>query len=649
MMPLPSESVVGEKDLVFGNADVSSSFANLSAIFKHDERGKPLAAPQEGTLRYRPLATLSFRWTRGFFQQFNATQGFLHLLFDPTSIILHRIVNRLLHIIATGMVFLTARCFNPNGSAWRSMIAALIFSFHPLNIQAINTLFGRGDLLHAIFSMIAINIWILQIVPVPSRSPSSLVSITSHTCTFMLASIAAFLSRDGDVTCLNFLLALECINTIADTISSRNNSSHHASWRFLRTILMSYWRSFLLDTLQQDTLTPMQPGLNAKMADLRKADPMTTMAIFIYQTSLLTHPYPLSIDYASEIESMESVMELRGIGDAFILIFWMSLLFMTAMGLLFRSHGRYFLVVLLMLILYPIMSNSSYAFGLLPSHRSIIDEESLYLPLIGFSILSAVVLDIIPFGGSRMFPMLMAYLIWTSRHRNQQWRDEPTLLIANFEQFPSNPKIASRLIDIYASRSDWKSARKWHYQYTMLQPERCESRYESGQLHLRMGNLKEAVLDFKLTLECSSWLNTLAISSLASTYIRMERYHLAESILDRALTIFPMGIQFMNLRGVALFRAGKFSDAYAEWFEILRRENNNDAAYHHIASGKFRESKIQESKFYLKRVLEIAPHRTDALNMLRECDRRLTASTLQTCSSNMTLRSDQRWLGPWKQ
>lgn len=91
----------------------------LSVVFRNDFWGMPLTSP-ESHKSYRPLATLTFRWSRQ-----------LHGMWSPGF----HAVNILLHAAVCCLYFLL--CLSLDISQWSAMMAALLFAAHPIHTEAV--------------------------------------------------------------------------------------------------------------------------------------------------------------------------------------------------------------------------------------------------------------------------------------------------------------------------------------------------------------------------------------------------------------------------------------------------------------------------------------------------------------------------------
>lgn len=117
----------------------------MSALMVHDFWGTPLNA-SESHGSYRPLVTLSFRWTAHLV-------GVNHAYwYHWTNVLLHCVITAAVTMIAGGAstLFLQENK-NKNELRHGNYVTGLLFAAHPIHCEAVAGLVGRADLLCTFF------------------------------------------------------------------------------------------------------------------------------------------------------------------------------------------------------------------------------------------------------------------------------------------------------------------------------------------------------------------------------------------------------------------------------------------------------------------------------------------------------------------
>ena len=180
-----------------GNADVAGT-SPVAHLAVHDFWGTPIdASGSHGS--YRPLVTLSFRWTA----QLAGLDGayWFHL------------TNVLLHCAATMAVTISA-----------GRVSGLLFAVHPVHCEAVAGLVGRADVICTLFFLAGLSTW---------KGRSGLVATLFFTT-------AAFFSKEYGIT-------LPPVCLLSDLISSRKNRRIQWLILILWTVLLVAFRLWLSD------------------------------------------------------------------------------------------------------------------------------------------------------------------------------------------------------------------------------------------------------------------------------------------------------------------------------------------------------------------------------------------------------------------
>ena len=134
-------------DSVIHNPNVRPHLTNISKILTTDFWGADINGPRSNT-QWRPITTLTYRLDFiNFCPKGSALYSFTPCLvwFRLVDLVLHCLVSVLIYFVS-GFVLETGRV--------ASFSAALIFALHPVHIESVNMLYGRADMLCALFTLI---------------------------------------------------------------------------------------------------------------------------------------------------------------------------------------------------------------------------------------------------------------------------------------------------------------------------------------------------------------------------------------------------------------------------------------------------------------------------------------------------------------
>ena len=172
------------------NVDVANSqSSSLKEVFLHDFWGTPLnASGSHGS--YRPIVTLSFRWTA---QLVGLNQAYWY-----------HFANVLLHCLNTATVTLIAGRLTGRNDGIARYTSGLLFASHPIHCEAVTGIVGRADLICSFFFLAGLFIY-ADYISNGRRSSGSLAAT-------LLFVLGAFLAKEYGImlpiACLLYDLAI---------------------------------------------------------------------------------------------------------------------------------------------------------------------------------------------------------------------------------------------------------------------------------------------------------------------------------------------------------------------------------------------------------------------------------------------------------
>lgn len=214
-----------DRAAIIGNKDVRGESTIYSIIFEHDFWGQDITLV-DSHKSYRPLTTLSFRLNH-YFHGYNASGYHLGniLIFAVTSI--------LVYILAKQWI----------NSNYGPLLAALLFTFHPIHVEAVASLVGRADSLCGLFYIAGIIIYTNSI-----RSKStSFMNILTQIILSIVFSLLACLSKEIGATIYGILIIIEFLEHASNicNLDKTNGSIVGKVWTILSTLKSISYLSLL--------------------------------------------------------------------------------------------------------------------------------------------------------------------------------------------------------------------------------------------------------------------------------------------------------------------------------------------------------------------------------------------------------------------
>jgi protein O-mannosyl-transferase len=174
-------------------------------ILKHDFWGQSIALPLSHK-SYRPLTTASLRLNRVLAAAWNGTTDNVGGLAGLGSAFGYHLANVLLHALVCALVLVLFRSIF-DGQEAPAVLAAVIYTVHPVHVEPVAALVGRADLLSGLFTVLAL---LCTLKTKSTRTPKKLLNHTAA----LVCSVAAAASKETGITVLGVMCAFECIDLL---------------------------------------------------------------------------------------------------------------------------------------------------------------------------------------------------------------------------------------------------------------------------------------------------------------------------------------------------------------------------------------------------------------------------------------------------
>lgn len=263
------------------------------------------------------------------------------------------------------------------------------------------------------------------------------------------------------------------------------------------------------------------------------------MAFKIYASYLKLLLFPIYLNAEFNIGVAQSILESSLIISIIIILF----LIVCAVKLANKSKEISFGIYWIFITLLPVSN-------IIPLGE-LVAERFLYLPSIGFCLILAKIISMIPhlrtkllrpqqlkFISTLFFVVVIAGYSLRIIVRNKDWKDEITLFKKTIESSPNSARAHFNLGNAYYSKglyklaeSELKQAVEIDYNYTL-------AHNNLGVLYGKKGFYEKATIEFEkaISSDPNFW---EAYANLGGTYLKLEQKEKAISMFEKALKINP--------------------------------------------------------------------------------------------------------------
>lgn len=419
--------------------------------------------------------------------------------FDPFG---YHLSNTLIHLFNTILLyFLALRLLKDNGLA---LVAAAIFAAHPIHTESVTFISARVDLLSSMFMLIS---FILYLKSGDNVKGGRRFLYGASLFSFLLSLLSKEMS-------LTFPLILAIYVWVFE---GRKNVLRRASPYFILLGLYIVFRVFALPVF-----------LESHKAQAGVATLLITASTVVFDyIRLLVVPYPLRAYYSIVWHSA---------GDIKSIISFVFLLASAVTALLFLARGKKtaaFAIVWTFVAFAPVLN-----IGVLGDFS--MAERFAYIPSIGFSILAAIALSMLPSKTAFRYASAFIVIVFVvlTFQRNRVWADELVFFTDMVEKAPESAIPHINLASVYEKRGDKDGAINQMKEAVRLAPRDAEVRYQLGFLYGQRGRFEEAVAELQTAVDLNPD-SAEALNALGMAYGQTGRLAQAQDAFRSALAIDP--------------------------------------------------------------------------------------------------------------
>jgi tetratricopeptide (TPR) repeat protein len=511
-----------------------------------------------GEASYRPVATLSY-------YLIHRAVGMNSFYYHLTSVALH-ILNILL-------VYWTARFILKNpGSA---LIAGLLFACHPAQTEAVDCVAYNEDLLTAFFFLLAFSMYLKA---TPADLNKAKVQYYSGS---LLCFLLGLLSKEMAITLPAVLLLYDLtlragerdsfsVKMILKAVKDRGRlyAGYAAVSLFylsLRFVFLSY------------PAAPAAPSYGSLLERI-----LYLPAHIFSFIKLALFPVDLNADYVFSYPP--------GFFDISNLAGFTIVVGLAAASFYIYRHSRkiFFCMWWFPITLFPV-------YNLIPIFNPLA-ERYLYIPLIGFCMLAALIFNDLFF--RRLAPTaplkiltlaaliaVVGFYVTVTVARNRDWKDGFTLWAKTVKQSPGSSVAHGSLGRAYQEQGQLEKAAAEYEKALRIYPADYKAHYNLGVIYDKQDRLTKAVHHYLRAIEINPAFANPHFN-LANVYQRQGLPGKAIGQYHEVIKLDPEDFEARNNLGVLYAMQGDLEKALSEWEKVLQIDPGNKSAQGNVRKAK---------------------------------------------------------------
>jgi tetratricopeptide (TPR) repeat protein len=583
--------------------------SGLVSIFTTPYFGGPRG---QGTA-YRPVLLLSY-----------AIQWWLH----GSAALWFHVINVALHVLVT--LLLARALAGINVAIPVAFGAALVFAVHPVHVEAVTSLVGRGETLAAAFVLGVLLFALRYRREHRSRWLSLLLALAcfalgilskeSVTVAPVLVLLAYWrleqgrtVERLGRALRLGVPLFAGCAVLFAGSLAAR--------WAVIGGVIKA--PGFRIFELENPLATLSAGERSANAAAI----------LFRYVGRLLV-PLRLSAD-----ESGWAIPVVRGFYPVGIAALTLGAAILVIAFLRERENRDLAFGVLFFAAAFAMTANLLFPIG------TILAERLAYLPSAGFALaLSSVVLGsrTAQEPSSRRLSLLVAIAVAYGARtvaRNPVWKDDETLFAETVRTSPGSAKAHYNLAWVSAERGPLSLALEEYTRATRIYPKYFDAWAGKGSVEQRLGRLSDAERSFRRSLAVrpdyeNGFFRLGAVLELKGDLEGAERVFAKGFALNPKSA--PLALRLAKVRS----RMGR-SSADADWRHAIALAHQAASFHLGYAQWLFEQGRIAEVRRHAREVLRRQPRNVAALAILAESSEKAGSLLAQGLAAEKIFRASR--------
>ncbi|OGG03553.1 hypothetical protein A2W14_03145 [Candidatus Gottesmanbacteria bacterium RBG_16_37_8] len=525
--------------------------------------------------------------------------------FDPWG---YHLVNFTIHIFNAFLLFFTVRIiqripvFRNNLLAKSKLlpfIAALIFTVHPVQTQAVNFISQRSALITFFFYLITIYFYL------QSKMAKVKTSKLIYFAIALTSSLLAFVSKENSYT-----LPLAIILTDYLFFFKKNLKNKIEFLKPLPFFLLSFIVYYLIYLKGGgpvfDKISSINMLFDKKISGWEYL--LTQFRVIVTYIRLLLFPVNLNVDYDFPIS--KSIWELPVILSLNIIIF------LVLISLFFLKRNRFITFGVLFFLIALLVESS-----VIPIN-DVIFEHRLYLPSAGFFIaVSSIIIFIKNFVESKKikqiyfyFPVILLIISFSflTFKRNYIWQSEYALWKDVAGKSPNKARPHYNLGVASYSTGKITEAKNEFQKTIALDPQYLDAYRNLGYIFESEKKYDEALSLYNQGLKVNFYDTTIR-AQIASFYTSRKKY---EEAIDQYLKILeydPRNSKVYNDMGIVYFIQNKQEETLASFKKAVDHDPKYKTAILNLANSFFHYGFNEKALEYYLLLLKLDPDNIQAL------------------------------------
>jgi 4-amino-4-deoxy-L-arabinose transferase-like glycosyltransferase len=497
---------------------------------------------------------------------------------NPTG---YHLASVLMHGLCTMLIFLVGR--EVLGEERVAAVAAAVFAFHPVHVEAVAWASGLSDLLVTAFALATICSYHWFRTHQASRWGFATIILL----------VLTFLSKESGVVMPGVLVAYEFL--LAPRKSRRSS---------LALIAGSFLAALVYLAVRRIVIGPLELKILGLSPDYLLN---TVLVVTGHQSRLLLFPVHLSASYPTQI--YKSLFEPEVIRPLFFITL-MVIFLATAI----RSRKDLFWVAWTGLALLPSMTVIGFAHDLLA-------ERYLYLPSVGFIFIVANFLvsrsdkQRLSKTAAVLLVLLLSGFVVRDLDRFPDWRDELTYLKVTVRDAPNSCHQHFNLGHYLKTKlKDKDGAQKIFERVTRQCPSLARPHHSLALIFQEKKEYHKALHHSLKASDLSpAWVSPLIVASDAAN--QLGRTDQARAHLQKVLSLEPDNPKAHTNMGSLALMEGKVHEALKWWKVSEELDSSNERVLFNLAMGYEMIGEIKKAVLYYKRFNELAPPEMDQLKL----------------------------------
>jgi protein O-mannosyl-transferase len=472
-----------------------------------------------------------------------------------------------------------------------SFFTALLWIVHPVNTQSVTYIIQRMNSLSTMFCMLCFVLYI------QARSSSGRKKSLAFIAALFFWALA--LGSKENAAILPILILLYEWYFFQNL--SKEWLTKHSKYFMAALVFFGVLAFVFLGTNPIEKLKTLRDFSEGNFTYTERV--LTQFRVIVYYINLFFYPNPsrLNLDY-------DFPLSYSLINPATTLFSAVTLFGFIIIGILTAKNSRMLSFCIFWFFITLAIESSVIPLAIIFEHRT-------YMPFMGLSLLSVLLID--RYAKLNLLKILLLCILisigsmWTFQ-RNEIWKDQLTLWQDCVRKSPKKARPHLCLGQAYAEIKDHQLAFKHYEQALKINPNYSEVRNNMGNLLAKEGRLEEAEVEYRLSLQIRPGYYK-AHNNLATILIRQKKYGEARQHFIKSIILKPgFALGYANL--------GKLSDDLAEttkaldyYYKAIELSPGLPIAHNNIGKHFAKSGNFPKAEFHFNEALKSDPSNSEAM------------------------------------